>query len=167
MSKNIDKHWGFKALVSEFIRNNPKVLDLDSCDEEFIFDIAYSKDNLFVTSLSEEYFESKKDYYSLYKIPFSKNTLSYEDESFNLIISKNGNYQIDEVKRLLKKGGHFITEQTGSSDVSYKKDVYDFNLENESAKYRSSGFKLVKSDQIYFTDGFELKHKFYMVLKSI
>ena len=42
--------------------------------------------------------------------------LPYADASFDLVLNGGAPYAADEVRRVLKPGGYFITEQAGGSD---------------------------------------------------
>ena len=46
-----------------------------------------------------------------YEIPF-------ESESFDIIINRHGDFHAEELYRLLKKGGLFITEQVGRTKMT-------------------------------------------------
>ena len=42
--------------------------------------------------------------------------IPFDDESFDIIINRHGDFDPAEIKRLLKAGGWFITQQVGSEN---------------------------------------------------
>lgn len=91
---------------------------------------------------------------------------TFEDNSFDLITADYTGYDINEISMILKKGGHFITEQHSFDDVNYKGSNPKFNLENQVEEFEKLGFYMVKSNQFYQKDNNIINHIFYMVLKK-
>ena len=66
-------------------------------------------------------------------------------------------YDLNEVKRVLKKGGHFITEQVGAGNAenlsrffcpNFTREDVLFNLENQVPLFETAGFKVVYKNQL-------------------
>ena len=87
--------------------------------------------------------------------------LPYADASFDLVLNGGAPYAADEVRRVLKPGGYFITEQAGGSDglrlrrmLGGGSERPDFNLENEVQRFLRAGFSINFKDQCYGTGRF-------------
>lgn len=93
---------------------------------------------------------------------------STEDESCRLVVSKHDLYSIEEIHRVLRKGGYFVTEQIGAKDDSSKSPA-DYNLENETEKMKKNGFRIVGRDQVYGTDEDDGRniHRFYFIARKL
>lgn len=90
----------------------------------------------------------------------------FENKSFDLVTSSYIEYDIAEIARIVKKGGHFITEQYSYGDVNHQGDNPKFNLENQVEKFSDFGFSMIKSNQQYQKNNETINHEFYMVLKK-
>ena len=42
--------------------------------------------------------------------------LPFENECFDIITNRHGDYDVNEIKRVLKKGGIFLTQQVGAQN---------------------------------------------------
>ena len=88
------------------------------------------------------------------------NPLPFADNSFDLVLNRHDSYDVNEVRRVLKPGGYFITQQVGGSNDlrlrallgNNKTEIPDFNLENELPRFKNAGFTVNFCDQAYVTD---------------
>lgn len=88
--------------------------------------------------------------------------LPYEDDQFDLVLNRHESYDLSEVRRVLKPGGYFITQQVGGSNSLWLRKVLcggetaipDFNLENEIPRFLNAGFTINYKNQCYATDRF-------------
>ncbi|MDO4459751.1 MAG: methyltransferase domain-containing protein [Clostridia bacterium] len=168
MNQNTNSNWNFKQMVSEFVKPETEILVISGNEaENFVFELTkdVSKVKTVVTS------SKKAEMLNAYGIAaeYSEGTnLPFEDESFNLVVCLCVPYSIDEVKRVLKKGGHLLTEQTGSSDADFNKELYPYpyNLENECVKLKNTGFRIVQRYQNYQYNGMLLSHAFVITAKK-
>ena len=86
--------------------------------------------------------------------------LPFADNSFDLVLNRHDSYDINEVRRVLKPGGYFITQQVGGSNNlrlrallgNNKTAMPSFNLENELLRFKNAGFTVNFCDQAYVTD---------------
>jgi len=110
------------------------------------------------------YQEEKQDFrgwdFSYIADRWQEETLPFEDETFDLLLSRHESYDLKEVKRILKPNGIFITQQVGgknNADMSarlldgFKLDYSEFTLENELVRARNEGFDLLQSDEYFPT----------------
>ncbi len=68
--------------------------------------------------------------------------LTPADGPFDVILCYHAPYDLEGVRRLLKPGGFFVTEQLGGTPP-------DYNLENQAPLIKKAGFRLVHADQTY------------------
>ena len=84
--------------------------------------------------------------------------LPFEDNTFDIIINRHGSYNYNEINRVLKKNGLFITQQVGSKNnlplsslLGLKRESKDFSLATELSHFIKSGLVILESDEYYQT----------------
>jgi len=80
-----------------------------------------------------------------------KDHIPYEDQLFDMVINKHSSYKLDEVKRVLKPGGLFITQQVGAyNNRSLSQEfIKDFELPAKDNK-------LKVQERLFKEEGFEI-----------
>ena len=80
--------------------------------------------------------------------------LPFESGQFDLIINKHESYSVQEVRRILSKGGRFLTQQVGGLDceeineklgVPLNEEFKDWDLETALKEMEKHDFKILKS----------------------
>lgn len=154
--------WDYKARLKEFLKADTRLLDMGTGGGEFLLSLEH---NYNLTSVTEGW-QPNYELCMTKLAPLGINVqfweggekLPFEDGSFDLVINRHEYYDLKEVHRVLKKGGHFITQQVGGRNgerltriISPEFDrAYDtFNVENEVPKFREAGFKIVYRNQDY------------------
>jgi SAM-dependent methyltransferase len=86
--------------------------------------------------------------------PFNSN-LPFNDEFFDLIINRHEAYYPPELKRILKPGGVFITQQVGSTNwlslrqffLEKSVTVSNWNLKSAVDELKSAGFDIIRQQE--------------------
>lgn len=84
--------------------------------------------------------------------------LPFPDERFDLVINRHESYVPAEVYRILKPGGHFVTQQVGGRDnirlnqllqdeVAF--EFEDWRPEHEVPRLQAAGFKIVEQMEAF------------------
>lgn len=77
---------------------------------------------------------------------------------FDLMINRHGEFEQDEIYRLLKKDGIFITEQVGENNErdlvqmvlpDIPKPFPNMNLTVQRKKFEETGFKIIRTEETY------------------
>lgn len=95
--------------------------------------------------------------------------LPFDGQSVDVALQYLQPYEIGEIRRVLKPGGFFLTEQAGGSDSRAGELGLpgDYNLENQKPLFCGAGFRVVQGDQGYepFEKGRErgVNHRFIIV----
>ncbi len=167
--------WDYRKRLLEFVKPNTNLLIMGIEDEKFTLSLDHDFAFTAVTADKNEDFAKLLERYGVC-VKEQGDKLDFDDDTFDLVLNYHSQYDASEVKRVLKKGGHFITEQVGSRDREelrdYKADIEaDYNLENKSAELKSLGFKTVYTNQAYpiiSNDFGEYKlHRFIIVAKKM
>lgn len=156
--------WEYRTRVKEFLRPGVRLLDLGTGGGEVLMSLGHPPKLISVTEGWEPNLElcrrrleplgvTVKSYDSLRGEP-----LSFEDDSFDLVLDRHESYDLQEVSRVLKKGGFFVTQQVGGENSlplakrllpGFQGNYVGFNLENELPKFRQAGFRIQYGNQAY------------------
>ena len=84
--------------------------------------------------------------------------LPFENESFDVIINRHGDFNATELYRLLKRGGIFITEQVGGDNdrdlvemvlPNTEKPFPHLNLKEQKKVFEDAGFDIVEQAEAF------------------
>lgn len=113
--------WDYRELVLDALKTADSLLDIDTGGGEFL---ASLEDALPTLTCATEDYEPNIPVAKDRLLPLgievkqrSDDLIPYEDETFDLVINRHGSYIEDEVFRVLKPGGKYITQQVGSENM--------------------------------------------------
>lgn len=156
--------WDYKEIVCSYLNQELKILDMDTGGGEFLLSLNHPYQN---TSAIESYQPNVelckekllplgihfKEYHDIQQLPF-------DDESFDLIINRHGSYDVNEIKRCLKKDGIFITQQVGEDNdydlvqmvlPNSSKSFPGMNLDEQVFKFKEKDFEIIDKQEFYGT----------------
>lgn len=82
----------------------------------------------------------------------------FNDNSFDIIINRHGDFDPSEVWRMLKTGGFFITQQVGCENdrelidavlPGLEKPLSHNNLKEQREAFEKAGFDILKADEAF------------------
>jgi SAM-dependent methyltransferase len=80
--------------------------------------------------------------------------LPFANESFDIVINRHGAYCLEEVYRILKPGGYFVTQQVGSKNnlplrslLAKQQILEDFTMSQQIKLITSLGYKELEHDE--------------------
>lgn len=115
-----DLPWDYEKIVRSYLRPEMKLLDIDTGGGEFLLSLNHPYKNLAATENYQPNVELCERELSPLGIDFRKadggDRLPFDDQSFDRIINRHGDFDPDEIQRLLKDGGIFVTEQVGAEN---------------------------------------------------
>lgn len=153
--------WNYKDIVCSYLKDDMKVLDMDTGGGEFLLSLKHPYENTYaIESYAPNVLICKEKLIPL-GIHFKEcrnNKIPFEDESFDLIINRHGSYDICEIKRCLKKDGIFITQQVGEdNDVDLvqkvlpkvSKSFSGMNLKQQVEEFEKENFVILGKNEFY------------------
>lgn len=154
--------WKYRNIIDEYLKQTDKLLDMGTGGGEFLLTLNHPYQNTSVTEAWEPNvnlcFEKLSPLGIEVKQVYDDELLPFEDNCFDIIINRHENYNVEEVKRILKDGGIFITQQVGGKN-NYSlsnKLIEDFqpmypnlNLEMEKQKFISENFEIIYSNEFF------------------
>lgn len=160
--KEGDLPWDYEKIIKQYLNNDMYILDYDTGGGEFLLSL---KHPFHKTAATEGYPPNvelcKKKLLPLgivFKECNNPSNIPFEDESFDIIINRHGNFDANEFYRLLKKDGMFITEQVGGDNdrdlvemvlPNTVKPYPHLNLREQKKVFEDAGFHIIKGEEAY------------------
>ena len=149
--------WDYKKKILENLKPSMKILDIDTGGGEFLLSLNHPYEN---TSAMEGFLPNVKiceENLLPLGIDFREGNcekIPFEDEKFDMVINRHGDFNENEIYRVLKKGGLFLTQQVGADNdrelvelllPQLKKIKFpNQRLEIVSGKFKKAGFEILE-----------------------
>lgn len=154
--------WDYEAIVRSVRKDEMKLLDYDTGGGEFLLSLGHPYENTAATegyppnvTLCRERLSplgiDLRECKDAADIPFS-------DASFDIVINRHGDFDPPEIRRLLKPGGLFVTQQVGSCN---DRDLVELvlpgtpkpfpheNLREQRARFEDAGFNILRAEEAF------------------
>ncbi|MBO4573449.1 MAG: methyltransferase domain-containing protein [Clostridia bacterium] len=159
--------WDYDAIVKAVLKPDMKLLDYDTGGGEYLLSLKHPYKNTAATEGYPPNVELCKKRLLPLGIDLKECSdaahIPFFDGSFDIIIDRHGDFCPSEIKRLIKSGGLFITQQVGASnDRDLVKAVlpdalppFPNNVLSEQKKaFEDQGFEILKADEAFFPISF-------------
>lgn len=121
--------WDYREIVRQYMNQNKILLDMGTGGGEFLLSLNPIGGKTYATESYLPNIELCKNILTPYGIEvrpvFDDNYLPFEDNYFDIVINRHESFCISEIKRILKPGGVFITQQVGGMN---NKEISKFLL---------------------------------------
>ena len=115
-----DLPWDYKAVIGQYLRPEMKMLDIDTGGGEFLLSLQHPCGNTAATENYPPNVELCREVLLPLGVDFrqgdGKGTLPFENSQFDIVINRHGDFNAEEICRVLKPGGLFITQQVGAEN---------------------------------------------------
>ncbi len=157
-----DLPWDYEKIVRQHLKSDLHILDYDTGGGEFLLSLnhPYSR-----TAATEGY-PPNVELCSETLLPLGINfkecndpsQIPFEDESFDLVINRHGDFDARELLRLLRRNGLFITEQVGEDNdrdlvemvlPNAEKPFPHLNLTEQRRHFEDAGFEIMQAEEAY------------------
>jgi len=155
--------WEYKKIVRMYLVQTDHLLDMGTGGGEFLLTLNHPHN---LTSVTEGHLPNltvcKKKLGSLgmtVKYVNEDDQLNFDDSSFDIVINRHESYDVNEVCRVLKPGGTFITQQIGGENnrgiaefilqeipVSPYKD---HTLQKSKDELENIGFHIIQAEESF------------------
>ena len=157
-----DLPWDYRAVIGEYLRPEKKILDIDTGGGEFLLSLNHPHEN---TAAMENYppnVELCQEVLLPLGIDFrpgdGREKLPFADSSFNMVLNRHGDFNAEEIQRVLKPGGLFITQQVGAendrelvkllcgeTEMPFPEQYLDIAVE----KFKEAGFRILRGEEAF------------------
>lgn len=154
--------WDYAEIIREYLRNDMKLLDYDTGGGEFLLSLQHPFENTAATEGFPPNVQLCKERLGPLGIDIREcndaSHIPFEDESFDIIINRHGDFDPHEISRLLRPEGLFITQQVGShNDRELVEAVLpdlplpfsDADLACQKQAFEKEGFEIIKADEAF------------------
>lgn len=157
-----DLPWSYEGIVRSYLKDHLDVMDYDTGGGEFLLSLHHPHER---TSATEGYPPNVK-LCTETLLPLGINfrechnpsDIPFEDEAFDLMINRHGDFDAEEIFRLLRRGGVWITEQIGENN---DRDLVEMvlpgtdrpfphlNLMEQRRNFEDTGFQILQAKEAY------------------
>ena len=156
--------WDYITIVKTYLKDTDKLLDMGTGGGEILLTIGHPYENTTVTEAYLPNLELCRSKLAPLGITVAQtyvdDKLPFEDNSFDFVINRHESFDLNEVNRVLKKGGYFITQQVGNKNSGEIRQRLNGELfvpysEHEVHKYANTlqqlGYQIIKTDECTYT----------------
>ena len=154
--------WNYEQVIRLYLKDEMRLLDIDTGGGEFLLSLCHP---YCYTSATEGYPPNVRlceqtllpleiDFREMHKY----DTMPFEDNSFDMVINRHGNYDAAELYRVLKPNGLFITQQVGSGNdreliellcPGLPKPFPTATLKIQTEVFRKAGFIILRGEEAF------------------
>ena len=158
-----DLPWNYGKIIRKRLKPEMKLLDMDTGGGEFLLSLNHPHHNSAATENYLPNVELCKEKLLPLGINFqkadAKGVLPFDDNSFDMVINRHGDYRPDEIRRVLKDGGLFITEQVGAENDRELVELLlnsrpefpfpDQYLKKAKTAFEKQGFSIIEGEEAF------------------
>ncbi|MBU5439198.1 class I SAM-dependent methyltransferase [Tissierella sp. MSJ-40] len=155
--------WDYDKIIRQYLKADSVLLDMGTGGGEYLLSLEHPYQNTFATEAYPPNVELCKNTLIPLGIDvrqvFNDHDLPYENYMFDIIINRHESFDINEVYRLLKPNGLFITQQVGGLNnkeiskflIDDFKEITssDHNLANNIELIQNRGFTILKAEEYF------------------
>ena len=157
-----DLPWDYPSIIHAHLKPDMKLLDCDTGGGEFLLSLHHPYEN---TAATEGYppnvalCKEKLSPLGIDLRPCSDpSRVPFPDAAFDIVINRHGAFDPCELKRLLRPGGVFITQQVGADNdrdlveavlPGVDRPFPQANLAQQRRAFEAAGFAILRADEAY------------------
>ena len=157
-----DLPWDYRSIIGQYLTPEIRLLDIDTGGGEFLLSLQHPYDKTAATEIYPPNVQLCKEVLLPLGIDFragdGKGTLPFEDSSFDMVINRHGDFNAEEIYRVLKPKGLFITQQVGAENDRELVELLcgetgipfpEQYLSITSRKFEGAGFAILRGEECF------------------
>jgi len=122
--------WSYRDIILKHLRPDMRILDMDTGGGEFLLSLNHPHEHTAAIEAYPPNVQLCRDTLLPRGIDFREakadGPLPFGNETFDLVLNRHGSFGAEEIHRVLKPGGFFITQQVGAdNDRALVEALYD------------------------------------------
>lgn len=150
--------WDYRAEVLSGLKPKQRLLDMGTGGGEFLMTLGHPCENTSVTEGYPPNIALCKERLAPLGVEVVAadgfDELPFADERFDRVINRHESYLPQEVCRILKPGGRFVTQQVGGRNcfdlrerLGFEVPESNFDLDHEVARFEKAGFRILRAEE--------------------
>lgn len=161
-SECTDFPWDYQKAIKNHLTPEKMLLDIDTGGGEFLLSLKHPYENTAATENYPPNVELCKKKLTPLGIDFRKadgnGELPFDNNSFDIVINRHGNFNPKEIYRVLKKGGIFISQQVGAENDRELVELLCGKLplpfpkhyaKNIAKEFENAGFSVLQQEECF------------------
>ena len=157
-----DLPWDYQETVLQYLTPEMKLLDIDTGGGDFLLSLNHPCENTAATeNFSPNVALCRKTLLPLgidFQPADGKDILPFEDNRFDIVINRHGDFNASEIQRILKPGGLFITQQVGAENdrelvmllcgetpLPFPEQYLNITVQ----KFQDAGFEILRAEEAF------------------
>ena len=161
-TEGTDLPWDYREAILRYLTPDMKLLDMDTGGGEFLLSLGHPARK---TGATEGYPPNvalcEKTLLPLgidFRAADASRSLPFADGSFDMVINRHGDFNPEEIHRVLKPGGLFITQQVGAENDRELVEILcgetpipfpEQYLRLTSRKFEIAGFTILRGEEAF------------------
>jgi len=157
-----DLPWDYREEVLARLKADMSLLDLDTGGGEFLLSLGHPHHMLAATEGYAPNVALCREVLTPLGVDFrpasARGPLPFADASFDMVINRHGDFCAEEIARVLRPGGVFITQQVGAEN---DRELVELLLGKQPApfpeqylsvteeKFRAAGFEILRGEECF------------------
>ena len=156
-----DLPWDYREIIKKYLSAEHRILDIDTGGGEFLQTLGHPYEKMAATEAYPPNVALCKETLLPLGIDFREadGELPFVDESFDVVINRHGDYNAEEIARVVKPGGLFITQQVGAENDRELVELLlsevpplpfpEQYLEIAGKKFEECGFEIMECSEVF------------------
>jgi len=163
-SEEVDFPWDYREVIGRYLRPEMNLLDIDTGGGEFLLSLKHPYENTAATENYPPNVQLCQQTLLPLGVDFrpadGRGRLPFPDASFDMVINRHGDFHPEEIYRVLKPEGLFITQQVGAendrelvtllcgeTEIPFPEQTLKITTE----KFQNAGFTVVRGEECFRT----------------
>ena len=157
-----DLPWDYREMILRHLKRSMKILDIDTGGGEFLLSLGHPHGNTAATENYPPNVQLCREVLLPLGIDFRPadggGELPFDDGRFDMVINRHGDFDAEEIYRVLKPGGLFITQQVGAENDRELVALLCHDttprfpeqyLDVAASKFRDAGFEILEGQECF------------------
>ena len=152
--------WDYRAVIRQYLQPDWRLLDIDTGGGEFLLSLGHPYGHTAATENYPPNVQLCREQLLPLGVDFrpadGRGVLPFESESFQMVIDRHGDFCPEEIYRVLKPGGVFVTQQVGAendrelvrllcgeTELPFPEQYLDVTQK----KFEAAGFQILRGEE--------------------